>query len=173
MGLKICTICGTEYEARGKRFATAKYCSAACCGKGKTTQQERVCRNCHKTFLFKPSQLNKYPNAGRYCSRNCGYAYRVKKNATIPTKDRWGRTKRVADKEWQRKIREQDNSTCRRCGRHDPYIHTHHVATRATRPDLKHDLTNGICLCGSCHSWVHHHPKESVINGWLVSNGSN
>lgn len=173
MKLKVCTICGADYEARGKRFTTSKYCSMACYGRGQATKQNRKCRNCYKTFEFKPSQLNAYPNAGRYCSRECGYAYRVKKNADKPTSDRYGRTGRVADKQWQKAVREQDSSTCRRCGRYDPYIHTHHVHTRSTRPDLKHNITNGICLCASCHAWVHHHPREAIMNGWLASSGSN
>lgn len=173
MKLKVCTICSIEYEARGQRFGTSKYCSAKCFGLGSRKQEERTCRNCRTIFMFKPSQLNKYPNGGRYCSRKCGYEYRVKKTALKPIKDKYGRSKRKADKDWQLAVRERDNYTCQKCGIKQPYIHTHHKATRSTRPDLKHMVSNGICLCNSCHTWVHKNPTLSYKLGFLLKSGSN
>jgi len=173
MGLKVCIICGVEYSARGSRFSTSKFCSSTCFGKSRRTQVERVCRNCRATFPFNPSQMNTYPNAGRYCSRKCGYEYRVKKNANKPSSDRYGRTRKVADTNWQKAVREKDKSICRRCKKYDPYIHTHHMATRGSRLDLKYEVSNGICLCGPCHQWVHLNPKAAIEAGLLVNTGSN
>ena len=164
---KICTICSTEYDARGKRFATAKYCSMACYGKGARTTKTKVCRNCQTEFLFKPSQLNKYPNAGKYCSRKCGYEYRVKKGADKPTNDKWGRTGRKADVDWKLAVRAKFSCICQRCGIYNEYVDTHHIYTRSHRPDLKHEVSNGVALCRSCHSWVHHNPREAAEIGLL------
>lgn len=170
---KKCVTCQAEYEIQGNWASSRKYCSVACFGKSRRNQVEKTCRNCGDTFMFKPSQMASYPNAGKYCSRKCGYDYRVKKNADRPSTDRYGRTRRVKDIEWQRTVREQDKSICRRCKRYDQYIHTHHLAARSRRPDLKYDPNNGICLCASCHAWVHHHPKISMAEGWIISTGSN
>lgn len=136
-------------------------------------KEERTCRNCQGTFMFAPSQVKSYPNAGKYCSRICGYDYRVKKNATRPSDDKYERTRRKADVDWQLAVRLKDDYTCQRCGIREMYIHTHHKATRGARPDLKHVVDNGICLCAPCHKWVHHHPDISYEQGWLVKTGSN
>ena len=167
MRLKICTICGKTYEVRGKRFSTAKFCSATCYGRSRRNQVERICRNCRKTFIFKPSQYHAYPNAGKYCSRKCGYEYRVAKNALKPVKDKYGRSGRKADVEWKQAVRERYNYTCQRCGIYNLHIDCHHINTRARRPDLKHDVNNGVTLCRRCHSWVHHHPAEASVLGLL------
>ena len=113
-------------------------------------------------FLFKPSQLNKYPNAGKYCSRKCGYEYRVKKGADKPTNDKWGRTGRKADVDWKLAVRAKFSCICQRCGIYNEYVDTHHIYTRSHRPDLKHEVSNGVALCRSCHSWVHHNPREAA-----------
>lgn len=171
--IKTCLICATVFEVKPVYYARSKYCSLACSGVARRRQVERRCRNCGEAFMFAPSQMQAYPNAGKYCSRKCGYAYRVAKNADRPSTDAYDRTRRVADVEWQKAVREKDDFTCQRCGIRQPYIHTHHKATRGSRPDLKHVVSNGICLCNSCHAWVHHHPDISYENGWLIKSGSN
>jgi hypothetical protein len=136
----------------------------------KSTTKTKTCINCGDPFTFKPSQLTAYPNAGKYCSRKCGYSYRVKENAKKPIL-----TNRVvyrhAEKQWQKAVREKDACICQRCGVYEKYIHTHHVATRKRRPDLKYRVSNGVCLCGACHGWVHTHPIEAQALG-LLSNAS-
>jgi hypothetical protein len=72
---------------------------------------------------------------------------------------------------WSKEIRERDNFKCKRCGIYDEHIHTHHIASRARRPDLKLDLNNGMCLCISCHAWVHSHPIEAEKQGYLKASG--
>lgn len=166
---KVCKVCGKKYKPhRGINRITSKYCSLQCSGKAKANQVEKKCRNCGLVFNFKPSQLKAYPNSGKYCSRRCGYDYRVKKNAARPTDDRYGRTNRVADIAWRTAVKERDNGVCQRCGVINEQMHAHHKATRGAHPELKYDLSNGITLCNSCHTWVHHHPKESYESGWLV-----
>lgn len=162
---RTCVVCGTQFISY--QAIPSKYCGYICLNSATKTKVVRKCRTCGNEFDFAPSQLKAYSGAGKYCSRECSYKGIVKETATKPTKDKWQRTSRKADKEWQLAVRQKDNYTCRRCGVFQLYIHTHHVATRSTRPDLKHVVANGICLCNSCHSWVHHHPEESYKSGWL------
>lgn len=64
---------------------------------------------------------------------------------------------------------------CERCGRIAPhgchfespdFIHAHHRLPRGRGG--KHELTNGIALCGRCHSAVHDH---TVVDwpAWLTA----
>jgi len=59
---------------------------------------------------------------------------------------------------WIAKVRENDNFTCRwpKCGYYSKHIHAHHIHTRAQRPDLKWDESNGACLCPYHHDYAHH-----------------
>jgi hypothetical protein len=133
----------------------------------KARKVERRCKECGTSFLINPSQFKYYKGAGQYCSKKCHAQHKIKLNANLPIKDRYGRTNRHADKQWQQAVREKDGCICQRCGKYDPYIHAHHVAPRSRRPDLRHEISNGKCLCASCHQWVHWNPKESTPLGLL------
>lgn len=70
------------------------------------------------------------------------------------------------ERKWQRAVRERDDFTCQRCGEYDRYIHTHHIASRSQRPDLKYDVDNGIALCPPCHLFCHARPAEALEAGF-------
>lgn len=165
---KTCVVCLTPFLVYPYRAMSAKTCSTACTGKLLRTKVPRNCRNCGKEFLINPSQIKAYKGAGKYCSQPCAYKGIIKETAGKPVRDKHGRTRRKADREWQQAVRIKDGYTCQRCGKVEKYIHTHHVAPRSRRPDLRHDLSNGKCLCNSCHSWVHEHPKEAINLGLLT-----
>jgi hypothetical protein len=42
------------------------------------------------------------------------------------------------------------------------YVCGHHVKSRKAFPELTHEVSNGICLCLSCHTKVHN--GEPLIN---------
>lgn len=144
-----------------------KYCSSACATVSRKTQQNRTCKECGNPFLINPSQFSHYKGAGQFCSKQCYGRSQVKAHANNPSNDRYGRTSREADKIWANTVKERDNHTCHRCGVKDPHNHAHHVAPRSRRPDLKFLVENGKTLCNSCHTWVHHHPKEATAIGLL------
>lgn len=50
----------------------------------------------------------------------------------------------------------------------DKRIDPHHIAPRSRRPDLKYDVSNGLCLCRTHHDWVGEHPIEAVKMGLLL-----
>lgn len=132
-------------------------------------QVDRTCRNCFTVFKFKPSQLKVYVGAGKYCSRDCSYKHRAALNKNRPSTDKYGRTNRVADIEWRTAVKERDKNTCQRCGIINDVMHAHHKATRGAHPELKHDVDNGVTLCGSCHQWVHRNPKEATEQGLMAA----
>lgn len=163
-----CIVCKKEYKPHsGLSNIGSKYCSVVCSGIGSFKQVEKVCKECGTKFMFKPSQTKHYKGAGQYCSRECSYKGIVKTTSTKPINDKYGRSKRKADREWQKAIRDKYDCLCQRCGKYEKYIHAHHISTRSQRPDLKHDINNGITLCNSCHTWVHKNPDKSYKLGLL------
>lgn len=159
-----CEYCGKPFWLYFSRIAR-KYCSMKCSGLAHSNQEKRECKNCGNEFLFKPSQSHFYRGAGKYCSQKCSYEGMVEENRHKPIKDKYQRSKRKDDKMWQKAVKEAGKNICRKCGGFFPIIHSHHIKPRSRFPELKHDVSNGICLCNSCHSWVHHHPKEATLAG--------
>lgn len=162
---RICKQCGSVFTAW--RSEPGKACSVACARLLRRTRVIRTCKQCGAEFKINPSQFKHYKGAGQYCSKRCHGDAKIATTAAKPIPDRYGRSRRSADREWQRQVRERDSYTCQRCGKRDDHIHAHHVAPRSRRPDLRLDVSNGKCLCGSCHQWVHHHPKEAAAMGLL------
>lgn len=164
---KTCSVCEKEFKVYPYRSITSKYCSYKCSGESKKNGKERVCRTCGKLFTTNPSQFKYYKGAGKYCSRECSYKGIVKETSKKPIMDKYGRSSRKADKDWKEAVRLKYDYTCERCGVYQKYIHTHHVKPRGRYPELKHSVDNGKCLCNSCHSWVHNHPKDAHYEGLL------
>lgn len=155
-----CQYCGTTFVVPECRTRTGrgKVCSRACADKLKRTVIEYTCQSCGKIFLGVPSQAVYYRGANQFCSRKC-----VPKTRGSNKRDE----RASADRAWSKAIKERDGMICRRCQKFDPSIHAHHIAPRSQRPDLRHSLGNGVCLCASCHTWCHHNPTEAVKLGLL------
>lgn len=161
-----CKACGNLFETWPYRIRDGvRACSMKCAGVLKRNRSVHNCTFCGKEFTRMISQVFHY--GAKYCSKDCAHKGYVAECEARPSKDRWGRTSRHADREWQKAIREKDNFTCQRCGTFEKHIHAHHVAPRSRRPDLRLDISNGKCLCNSCHSWVHEHPIEAKALGLL------
>jgi len=58
-------------------------------------------------------------------------------------------------KEWHRKVCKE--GYCKICGKMLPenMLCGHHLKSKGSRPDLKFDVSNGICVCAQCHLKVH------------------
>lgn len=162
---RTCKHCGKPFTAW--RSAVGKACSDRCARLLRRTSVMRKCKECGTEFKIAPSQFKHYKGAGQFCSKQCHARHKVKATAGKPTDDRYGRTSREADKVWARTVKENDDYTCQHCGIKDDENHAHHVAPRSRRPDLKYVVSNGKTLCNSCHTWVHHHPKEATALGLL------
>lgn len=164
---KTCVVCGKSFQVYPCASITAKTCSYACRAELSRTRMDRQCLNCGSSFKINPSQFRYYKGAGKYCSRSCKHLGIAKEAARNPIKNKYGMSRRRVDRDWQKAVRERDAYTCQRCGVVQRYIHAHHVAPRSRRPDLRHDVSNGKCLCVSCHGWVHTHPREAYALGLL------
>jgi hypothetical protein len=70
---------------------------------------------------------------------------------------------------FKREVRERDNYTCQfpGCGDYSKHIDVHHIAKRSQRPDLKYEVSNGLCLCREHHSWIDRNYHEAVRIGLL------
>jgi hypothetical protein len=60
---------------------------------------------------------------------------------------------------WHRIVVERANCACEDCGHSAPFdsgeLCGDHVETQGARPDLKYDVTNGVCRCLPCHNKRH------------------
>ena len=61
------------------------------------------------------------------------------------------------DQQWARAIMERDNWTCQNCGT-NAHLDAAHIISKQRRPDLRHELKNGVTLCRSCHEFYHAFP---------------
>jgi hypothetical protein len=65
-------------------------------------------------------------------------------------------------KAWRLAVLTRDNWQCRQCSRicaSRRQAHADHIVPVVQRPDLRYEVTNGQCLCASCHS------KKTVAGG--------
>lgn len=77
--IKICEICGKEFQVIPCRAKTARFCSKTCANIGRKAKDNVTCTNCGKSFHKKQSALEKYSrNMGIFCSLECSAEYRKK-----------------------------------------------------------------------------------------------
>lgn len=65
-------------------------------------------------------------------------------------------------KAWRLEVLVRDAYVCQHCGRvcgKKGEAHADHIIPVAVRPDLRHDVANGRCLCHSCHS------RRTILDG--------
>ncbi len=55
-------------------------------------------------------------------------------------------------KEWRKAILKRDNYTCAMCKVRGGKLQSHHIKPKCKFPELKLEISNGICLCHSCHN---------------------
>lgn len=75
-----------------------------------------------------------------------------------------------ADNAWELAVKVRDKFLCQRCKRKTLYVEAHHIHSKQARPDLRHDLRNGVTLCvaapgfGGCHyNYAHHDVAEARV----------
>lgn len=70
-------------------------------------------------------------------------------------------------KEWHQQVCERDGYICRCCKQNfsfeyyfdengvNQYVCGHHIASQKASPELKFDVSNGVCVCFDCHTKIH------------------
>lgn len=97
--------------------------------------------------------------ANHYKCKSCGYKSITGKNSTsynINLTDE-ERNKRRCTKEndlWRRTIYKRYNYKCIKCNKNG-LLCAHHIFGYTDYPDLRYELSNGVCFCDSCHKKFH------------------
>ncbi len=71
-----------------------------------------------------------------------------------------------ADEMWSKVIKQVGH--CERCFATDKQLHSHHIIGRKAFA-YRHDVSNGVCLCASCHTmsaWSAHNDRSEFLY-WL------
>lgn len=58
-------------------------------------------------------------------------------------------------KEWSLSVLRKDRWTCQQCGYKGRNLVAHHVIPFSESREKRYDVSNGICLCRSCHCEIH------------------
>lgn len=181
-----CQVCNKEVRVPKNRWATFKYCSRECSGKGQLSAHETTCATCGNSF----NHISCRATTAKYCSRECYYKAMTKvgtverhcKNCnssffTSPSKDQEFCGKKCVH-EFRRKtfdpslrdfpaVRAHMKATgklecCERCGYNSvpEILGVHHK----DRNRANNKLENLETLCPNCHSLEHmrHTPHQSI-----------
>lgn len=60
---------------------------------------------------------------------------------------------------WQKKVFERDNYTCRICGKVGGDLNAHHIKPWKKYPEKRYEVENGLTLCVECHRNIHRKRK--------------
>lgn len=170
-----CPECGKEF--RYYRKYPRKYCSRECSAVNNAVNNLGVyergkpsvlvpCDKCGKEFLKLYNQYR--ATTSHFCSRACFHEWSKENAKTGEDAPTWkGGYEPYYGANWRkqrRKARERDDHTCQRCGiteiEHGRALDVHHIVPfrrfGRTRYKEANDLSNLICLCNVCHTFVEH-----------------
>lgn len=54
-------------------------------------------------------------------------------------------------KDWQKKVFERDDYTCKKCDKRGGKLNAHHILNFSDFIELRYEVSNGITLCRECH----------------------
>ncbi len=126
----------------------------------KYSQVEVRCEWCGK--LFYTYQCLKHK--ARFCSKKCRNDWQsdMMKGSRHPNWKGGKTEQRALDmisreyKAWRKAVFERDHYTCQRCGDNKGgNLRAHHIKPYSDFPELRHEVSNGITLCETCHIKVH------------------
>ena len=70
------------------------------------------------------------------------------------------------DNIFKNEVKKRDGNICRRCG-FNKNLHVHHIIPRSAYPLLKFLESNGVTLCGNCHSLLKEKESETDLRIFL------
>jgi hypothetical protein len=148
---KINAVTGVSYER--------KYCSKKCFHEHTFNKVETKCCYCNMD-ITKHGYVYK-GNDKCYCSKKCSDLGKRKNNG-----QNQGR-RSPEDLAWKKGILELFGNTCQNCDSH-LRLEAHHIKPILIYPHLRHELSNGICLCHNCHYYGVHNGQPNFKHGKYV-----
>lgn len=76
-------------------------------------------------------------------------------NPNLTDEEREYKRLEIGYTKWAKDVKEQANYTCDCCGVYGVKLHSHHLNDWHTHKELRLDVSNGVCLCESCHKEFH------------------
>jgi 5-methylcytosine-specific restriction endonuclease McrA len=178
-----CIICKKEFQVTPSRVSTARYCSNACRGKGRTLywsgenwplyqkgSRATLCQHCGKEFAQRGTEAISEFRKRKFCSMECakyGQTRLYGKAHPLFKEDSRRKNRRGKHGAWARAVISRDNATCQQCGATEVELHAHHIKPFETHPALRWDINNGQTLCYRCH-WAEH----TALNANGVNSGN-
>ncbi|KYH35843.1 HNH endonuclease [Clostridium tepidiprofundi DSM 19306] len=107
---------------------------------------QKYCEECEKKYEQEKTEKNRYYD--KY--------YRDKEGIEFYNSKEWNRVKKM--------VKTRDHGLCRLCLMNDKINFVdvvHHIVERKENKELALDPDNCICLCNSCHNYVHAKYKKS------------
>lgn len=144
---RICAVCGNVYQC--KPSSRTHHCSRACGNVSTSKPKIQIgCQHCGTTFDVWPSLAKR-----QFCSPKCRYAFQRAQNRAGRGTARYN--------EWRAEVFERAGYRCEDCGTLSGPKQAHHIQPWAKFPALRYDISNGMCLCQSCHS--NRHPTYAIM----------
>lgn len=157
---KPCNACGEPITRSPSHMGRKVYCNRKCRSDGKTVNL--VCGACGDEFSRPRSNTIDRRNGtayeSSYCSKACADRGMVKHGGVDQNRNSH------EDLKWKKAVIEADGGRCRICGS-DSNLEAHHIKHLSDRPDLRHDVDNGMCVCHYCHYYKIHGGAPAFING--------
>ena len=75
------------------------------------------------------------------------------------------------DNTFKNGVKKRDGNVCRRCG-FNKNLHVHHIMPRSAYPSLEFLESNGVTLCGNCHSLLKEKESETDLRIFLPDDPS-
>lgn len=154
---RICDECGkidsVQYVDRGSSGRCFK-----CTRSKKTGNNYARCTECGKSLYH-------YSSVPMKCEKCFGESIKIEnKYPDIQSRQHMliksRSTHRTDIVNWSKFVRDRDNYTCQICGRKDGKMDAHHLFDKIKYPHLVLDLSNGICICKSCHTQLHNYNQN-------------
>lgn len=158
----VCRHCGKTYTLPEYRVneGGGVYCSVDCrIAEGRKKMKEYIvtmsCQHCGQDFKI-DRRVSARQGGAKYCSWKC-YTDHRRKNAS---KDEYRINAQKQLYHWRKAVLKRYDHACAHCGSRDN-ITAHHVIPYSIDESLRFDVSNGMCLCASCHNKEHERLKKA------------
>jgi hypothetical protein len=146
-----CTVCQKVVHRSPSQILVRVFCSKKC----HDLRRECVCEVCKTLFLAPPC---KHAGNHTYCSIRCSGI--AKRRHLKPNQGR----RSPEDRAWRAAVLARDKRTCQHCAG-TRRLEAHHIIPIKDRPDLRHEVSNGLTLCHQCHFYGVHGGQPNFIHG--------